>query len=642
MVRSSRRCVRTLSPIVAAALAFLCLSYLIKRNSPTENVFEKKNEKVVLACVHPKLDLWHQDLKAHFKKLPQLKCVDGENWVYVQNGTFRINLLAARSRNVTCDYIPILRPHGNDAKTKRGAMIHNITSGQPIDTDFFEAKCVTAEGVTYENLHSGITYKEKLHRRHTERRMPENMVALNILMFGFDSVSRMTWLRHLPKSHEYFVKELGAVMLESYNIVGDGTPQALLPILTGKTEEELPEARRGHAGATVVDGHPWIWRDLSNAGYVTQWGEDGAGIGTFQYRMLGFRDPPVDHFMRPFYLAVESSNQKKTKKPYCLRSMPRLVNMLNWVREFFDMYPDKPKFSFLFHSEYTHGDYNKLQWADEDLLAFLKHMKSSGHLENTLLILMADHGARFQAVRRTVQGKYEERLPYFGLRLPEWFDMKYSDAMRNLRTNAERLATPFDIHATFRHLFDFTTNVDNGFKKTRGISLFREHSPNRTCSDADVAPHWCACVNWQKTDTREATVKAAARALVAAINSFTQPQRDLCENLALAQISEAVIYRPPTSMLRFKSSADNDGRRADMSDNTRSTIDLYQLTIATSPGLAIYEATISRDRGAAAGKEFSVSEKEISRINVYGNQPHCVASSLPRLRPFCYCRRQMR
>ena len=45
-MRSSRRCVRTLSRIVAAALAFLCLSYLIKRNSPTENVFEKKNEKV--------------------------------------------------------------------------------------------------------------------------------------------------------------------------------------------------------------------------------------------------------------------------------------------------------------------------------------------------------------------------------------------------------------------------------------------------------------------------------------------------------------------------------------------------------------------------------------------------------------------
>jgi len=44
-----------------------------------------------------------------------------------------------------------------------------------------------------------------------------------------------------------------------YNIVGDGTPAALLPILTGKTEQELPEARRGHVDAKTVDKFPWIW-----------------------------------------------------------------------------------------------------------------------------------------------------------------------------------------------------------------------------------------------------------------------------------------------------------------------------------------------------------------------------------------------
>lgn len=49
-------------------------------------------------------------------------------------------------------------------------------------------------------------------------------------------------------------------LFAGYNIVGDGTPAALLPILTGKTEKELPEARRGHSGANTVDGFPWIWK----------------------------------------------------------------------------------------------------------------------------------------------------------------------------------------------------------------------------------------------------------------------------------------------------------------------------------------------------------------------------------------------
>ena len=64
-------------------------------------------------------------------------------------------------------------------------------------------------------------------------------------------------------------------------MLGDGTPQALLPLLTGRTETELPEARRGFEGATTVDDHPWIWRQLKDAGYVTQWAEDSAEIGTY-------------------------------------------------------------------------------------------------------------------------------------------------------------------------------------------------------------------------------------------------------------------------------------------------------------------------------------------------------------------------
>jgi hypothetical protein len=69
-------------------------------------------------------------------------------------------------------------------------------------------------------------------------------------MFGFDSLSRMAWTRLLPKTRK-FLKKLGGIELEGYNIVGDGTPAALLPILTGKMEEELPEARRGYPGARL-------------------------------------------------------------------------------------------------------------------------------------------------------------------------------------------------------------------------------------------------------------------------------------------------------------------------------------------------------------------------------------------------------
>lgn len=52
-----------------------------------------------------------------------------------------------------------------------------------------------------------------------------------------------------------------------YNIVGDGTPAALFPILTGQTEKELPESRRGYAGAKTVDEFPWIWKQFKGKIY---------------------------------------------------------------------------------------------------------------------------------------------------------------------------------------------------------------------------------------------------------------------------------------------------------------------------------------------------------------------------------------
>ena len=74
---------------------------------------------------------------------------------------------------------------------------------------------------------------------------------------------------------------------QGYGILGDGTPAALMPILLGKREEELPEARRGFKGAKPVDGHPWVWNQFKEMGYATMWSEQTPSIGTFHYRMLG-------------------------------------------------------------------------------------------------------------------------------------------------------------------------------------------------------------------------------------------------------------------------------------------------------------------------------------------------------------------
>lgn len=50
--------------------------------------------------------------------------------------------------------------------------------------------------------------------RHVWNPMVKTHLGYNVLMFGFDSVSRMTFMRFLPKSYSYLIKELGAIVMK--------------------------------------------------------------------------------------------------------------------------------------------------------------------------------------------------------------------------------------------------------------------------------------------------------------------------------------------------------------------------------------------------------------------------------------------
>jgi len=144
-----------------------------------------------------------------------------------------------------------------------------------------------------------------------------------------------------------------------------------------------------------VDGYSFIWKDLKSSGYVTQWAEEGAEIGTFTYSLVGFKKARVDHYFRTLFMAEQNYHNTK-HLDYCLGSLPRHLLFLDAVKDFVDAYSSQRKFSFGFHSEYTHYGSSELQLVDDDLLLFLKYLKTQGHLEKAILILMSDHGVRLQ------------------------------------------------------------------------------------------------------------------------------------------------------------------------------------------------------------------------------------------------------
>jgi hypothetical protein len=578
------------------------------------------------ACIHPNLSLWNKEFENYFEKVEPIKCSDEMDWVYTGNGRFYISQSAVNKYGkIKCAYVPVV--NSND-KSKDLKPIIPMLNGSALVSDAFKVSCKSAKGHKYANVHACIAP--------TTNRVPfENASATdryNVLVFGFDSISRQTFMRLLPKTHKYFTEVLGGSLLEGYNIVGDGTTQALMPILTGKRETEIPEVRRGKRGAKYVDQIlEFIWKRYERKNYVTQWGEDLANIGTFNYRLLGFKDQPVNHYMRPFYLAAMPIYGHFNR--YCLGSRTRHTVYIDWLKEGLESNKGRNFFTFGFFSEYSHSNNNPIVLADDDNVAFFEYLRNNKYLDKTFLIIMSDHGARFGSIRMTEQGKLEERMPYFGVYVPDIFKTTYPEKYANLLTNTKRLVIPSDIHETFLDIIGETSSSTGKSRKV--YSLFSSIPEDRTCKDAEIEPHWCACLKLEATSLSDHDIIISVQKIISHINDLLRNFMTLCHQLSLSKIIKSFSFKTNDQILKFKRSLDKDGRIPDLSDKLFNALVHYQITFETVPGNAIFEGTVLMNRKSG---EIEASEKDISRLNRYYDDAKCIEGSQPSLRPYCFCK----
>lgn len=206
----------------------------------------------------------------------------------------------------------------------------------------------------------------------------------------------------------------------------------------------------------------------------------------------------------------------------CLGSNRPIDVLLKYMRKFMTSLANQPFFSFFWSSSMSHDFINFPLLIDDDLNKLLQEIKTSNYLEktNTVLFILSDHGIRFGSFRQTTfQGMVEERLrkkhtkqlkithityflflAFFFAVLPKSFKQTYPLAVRNLKRNARRLTTHYDVFETLKDLSNIDSKVltnerlllrsddinDRGKTSTlpRGISLFLEIPEGRTCESA--------------------------------------------------------------------------------------------------------------------------------------------------------------
>ncbi|KAJ8705939.1 hypothetical protein PYW07_010716 [Mythimna separata] len=598
------------------------MSYIDRR------IEEALKEEKGSGCEIPQLNPFAEEMMQFEKTYPPLTC-KGKDWVKCYLSECRVDDEILRTTtDIECTYQDII--HVSDNKYYLGE--HRTVKGnKPYILDASDHVKVRCRGILYESVYVSkwmgyaIGFRKSVSRLHPP---PGREDTLNVLIFGFDSTSKNGFIRNMPKSYKHLKDHVKATILNGYNIVGDGTPAALFPILTGKTELELPEMRKTLNNATL-DSMPFIFYKLAKDGYRTAYFEDMPNVGTFQYRFNGFLRQPADHYLRSFYLEVASIREQD----YCVGDTPQFQLMMNITDQFMRL--DGKRFGFTFIADITH-DGSMISVADDAMVELLQTLEQRNVFEDTLLIVMGDHGPRFTKIRDSLQGKLEERLPLMSIRLPEKFKRMRPNVQAQLEANAEILTTPHDIHATILDVLDWSQYMNpfkiKGADLPRAMTLLEPIPKNRSCSEAGIEPHWCACVNWKNvTDTE--MINKSADAFINFINKLTINERSKCLPRSLTKIQWVMKQMPNSKMLAFLSS-DKDGYIGNFGAHTKIPQQNYQIKVIVGPGRAIYEASMTYLRNV---DKFVIHNRDISRTNAYGKEPSCISATHPHLNPYCYC-----
>ncbi|RUS85884.1 hypothetical protein EGW08_006368, partial [Elysia chlorotica] len=456
------------------------------------------------------------------------------------------------------------------------------------------------------------------YKNHVDKKKP--VETLSILMIGVDGFAKQHFARSMPKSRDFLIKELGALEMHKHGKLGYSTFPNVMGLLTGKTALEFsqdPKWKFNTKGWMDQINEAFIWSEARRLGYRTGLIMDQVSITAFHFLKNGYRKKPVDHYLRRIVVDSEKDSLMRKTKKNCYGDESEVSKMYDYWFQLLHHYNSTksnrtPFFAYSFLARLTHDDYNGAFMGDEMYLTFLKGLKNSNALNNTVIVWFSDHGERFGKIRYTYQGTIESSTPYLFFVFPPWFEKKYPDVMRVFRTNQNRLTSHYDTYATMQDILNFKGVVGpKGQLGQRSISMFREIPEDRTCSDAKIPAEFCVCARFSKAKLSPSLDNYLGMVLRNKVAALTKPQRTKCVDLHLGSV-ESIL------------------EETDTGKDAKKGVRLFRVSIMTEPGQGLFEATLEFEVKKNSAKVVG----EVARTNMYRGQADCV--STVELRRYCY------
>ncbi|KAF4524380.1 hypothetical protein B566_EDAN007556 [Ephemera danica] len=383
--------------IIVALILFVCFSLKLFVNY-LEMDFQQKNsilyelsqlsyqKRNASNCIISDYDPFDASIKRYITKWPAIDCGTPQlPLTYLDNNGFiKVNMSAVKKskiprNSIHCIYQEVLRPRKDDSHFKLGDPKYLLKKAK-INASSVVVQCFGKNKLIYESSHLQVLPLEPELDRKSKKALKVH--GINVLIFCIDSISRLNFIRQLPKT---------------YNLI---TQEFKFDVLKGLTK-----------------------------GYVTMCLEDSTKTSLFNFHTGGFIQPPTNYYTRPFWLALEKQTEIVSSDKRCKGHVPQH----QFFMKYYDQFVNKMQqgrnafFSFGLLDKLSHNKLNSVQVLDDELAAFVTRLNTSGVLENTFILLLGDHGHRFADIRQTKIGRIEENMPFLGIHLPE--------SLKHLREN---------------------------------------------------------------------------------------------------------------------------------------------------------------------------------------------------------------
>uniref|UniRef100_A0A0N5BJ14 Sulfatase domain-containing protein n=1 Tax=Strongyloides papillosus TaxID=174720 RepID=A0A0N5BJ14_STREA len=573
------------------------------------------------------------------------------NFIIIKNGYIRYKFF---NPTVTCKY-QCNYPDGESEITV--GKWRNINRGKP-NCDVFEVQCTTTfwpHVLLFQDLYFQVAKKKiEKPKKVTFLKDPYNIANINnkynVHLIVIDSVSHYMAMRGLENTIAYLEKEYSAALFKMNNKIGSNSRPNAHGFLLNRRISSLRnflniEKVKPSDYITIgkndcneyLDDQPFIINYYRQLNYTVLSGEDSSYTAFTSNNCKGFKKHFAHHTTRPYALKLFNPKYSQSNKFLRIHESKCLGYsnyQFDYLINFMKTYKDLKQFTFTWITHIAHDKLTGHYQYDNYFKSFFKTNKYL--FDNGFLIFMADHGFRTGKYRSSEIGAFEDKNPFLIISPPKELRTNSSEVLKNLKINANKHTSHFDIYATMLDIltegsrtnfsnmsyFNFTNIVKNDTIK--GSSLLRELNENRTCYSMEITSEYCLC--------REKFTNYDGRLLQFNESSTSTTRNDdpLVKNikkLFVNVLNDKLNKTGLTEYCEMLSENENGEFKLQYLYNEEKKIIFYIKQEVLPKG--IFEAYLNED-----GKIISDSIERLDRYAKYAEV--CVPNHADRM--FCYCK----